>query len=272
MFLLCDHSIAHPATVEALVRNMGRMPAREETVNVGPFWEYVLRDIERADAVLVNSRFVEDTFRLAGQDRSPIHVIYLGVDDAFLAQVPRRESASGEFRLLFAGYFEKRKGAEMVMDAFERIDKMPWQLEIAGSVSPEVADRTRSFFSNPRVKYLGLLSRKDLALAMSRAEVFIFPSFAEGSARVVFEALACGCYVITTLNSGSIVEDGVHGAIVPPGDSNSLANAIEYAYQHRGTVADIGRSNASYVRAKYTQCNYGDELAILYKGLAGCSS
>jgi len=247
------------------------MPDREETVNVSPFWEHVLRDIERADSVLVNSRFVEDTFRQVGQDRAPIHVIYLGVDDSFLAQVPRRESASEELRILFAGYFEKRKGAEIVMDAFERIDKKQWRLEIAGTVSPEVADRARSFFSNPRVKYLGLLSRKDLALAMARAEVFVFPSFAEGSARVVFEALACGCYVITTPNSGSIVEDGVHGAIVPPGDSNSLAEAIEYAYQHRGRVADIGRSNALCVRAKYRQSNYGDELAILYKGLAGCS-
>jgi len=269
MFLLCDHSIAHPATVDALVKNMGRMPDRVETVKVGPFWGYVLRDIERADAVLVNSRFVEDTFRQVGQDRAPIHVIYLGVDDSFLAQVPRRESASEELQILFAGYFEKRKGAEIVMDAFERIDNLPWRLEIAGSVSPEVADRARGFFSNPRVKYLGLLSRKDLASAMARAEVFIFPSFAEGSARVVFEALACGCYVITSPNSGSIVEDGVHGAIVPPGDSNSLAEAIEYAYQHRGRVADIGRSNALCVRAKYRQCNYGDELATLYKELGG---
>jgi glycosyltransferase involved in cell wall biosynthesis len=264
MFLLCDHSIAHPATVDALVRNMGRMPLREDTVNVGVFWEYVLRDIERADAVLVNSRFVEDTFRVSGHDRCPNHVIYLGVDDAFLDQVPQRVSASGDFRVLFAGYFEKRKGAEIVMDALERIGNLPLQLEIAGRVSPEIADRARIFFSNPRVKYLGLLSRKDLALAMSRAEVFIFPSFAEGSARVVFEALACGCYVVTTPNSGSIVEDGVHGAIVPPGDSNSLAEAIEFAYQHRSAVADIGRSNALCVRSNYRQCNYGDELATLY--------
>ena len=271
MLALCDYSIAHGSVLEALVRNRGRMPTKEETVSVGLFWGHVLSDIEKADAFLVNSRFVEDTFRHAGHDRSLIHVIYLGVDDSFLAQVPKRESESGEFRLLFAGYFEKRKGAEIVMDALERIDNMPWQLEIAGSVSPDVADRTGSFLSNPRVKYLGLLSRKDLALAMAKAEVFVFPSFAEGSARVVFEALACGCYVITTPNSGSIVEDGIHGAIVSPGDSNSLTEAIEYAYQHRDKVSEIGRNNAQCVRAKYRQCNYGDGLATLYGELLGGS-
>ena len=47
---------------------------------------------------------------------------------------------------------------------------------------------------------------------MSRAEVFVFPSLAEGSARVVAMAMAAGCYVITTPNSGSVVRDGAMGA------------------------------------------------------------
>jgi glycosyltransferase involved in cell wall biosynthesis len=243
------------------------MPDPEERVNVGPFWGYILRDIEQADAVLVNSRFVEDTFRNFGYDRVPIHTIYLGIDDAFLAHVPERGSASDEFRLLFAGTFEKRKGVEILMDAMGRLDNLPWRLEVAGQVSPALVKRSRSFFSDPRVNYLGYLSLRDLASAMTRADVFVFPSLAEGSARVVFDALACGCYVITTPNTGSIVEDGIHGAVVPPGDSASLAEAIEYAYQHRDKVSEIGRNNAQSVRTKYRQCDYGDQLSCLYKGL-----
>ena len=271
MFILCDHSIAHPSVVEGLVENMGTMPRYEKTASIGPYWRPGLSDIERADAVLVNSHFVEDTFRHVGHDRSPIHVIYLGVDDSFLAQVPQRENAAGELRLLFAGNFERRKGAETLMDAMERLDNIPWKLEIAGPVFADAAERSRVFFSNPRVKYLGLLSRQDLASAMARADVFVFPSFAEGSARVVFEALACGCYVITTPNSGSIVDDGVHGRIIPPGDSSLLGAAIEYSYQNLDRISAIGRSNTVCVRTKYTQCNYGDELSALYKKLLGKS-
>ncbi|HTY24719.1 MAG TPA: glycosyltransferase family 4 protein [Desulfomonilaceae bacterium] len=271
MFTLCDHSIAHPSTVEALVKNMGRMPSPEEMVNVGPFWGHILRDIEQADAVLVNSRFVKDTFKHCGYDRVPIHTIYLGIDDAFLANVPARETASDEFRLLFAGAFEKRKGVEILMDAMGRLDNLPWRLEVAAQVSPALIKRSRSFFSDPRVNYLGYLTLRDLALAMTRADVFVFPSFSEGSARVVFDALACGCYVITTPNSGSIVADGIHGAVVPPGDSASLAEAIEYAYQHRDRVSEIGRNNAQFVKTKYRQCDYGDQLSSLYKGLLGQS-
>lgn len=269
MFILCDHSIAHPATVEPLVRNMGRFPTREEMADLDPFWTYIMRDIEQADAVLVNSRFVEETFKHAGFRRSPVHVMYLGVDDAFLAQVPQREFASDTFRMLFAGSFGKRKGAETLIDALGFLNNLPWRLEIAGPLDREMVDRHREFFADARVSCLGLLSRRDLAKAMSGADVFVFPSLAEGSARVIFEALACGCYVITTPNSGSIVEEGVHGSVVAAGDSSSLACAVENAYHSRDAISVIGRNNARLVREKFTQREYGNHLANLYQSVLG---
>jgi glycosyltransferase involved in cell wall biosynthesis len=104
---------------------------------------------------------------------------------------------------------------------------------------------------------------------MLAAPVFVFPSFAEGSARAVFEALACGCYVITTPNSGTIVEQGVHGALVPPGDAERLAEAIAEADRDRTGVAQIGRRNAELVAAHFRQSNYGDGLESFYVGLTG---
>jgi glycosyltransferase involved in cell wall biosynthesis len=243
------------------------MPAREEMVNLSPYWSHILRDIEQADAVLVNSQFVKDTFEHAGHRRSPVYVVYWGVDDAFLKHAPQRTERMSDLRLLFAGNFEKRKGAEELMGALEQSDHS--RLEVAGPISPELKERSRGFFSGSRVTYLGLLSRTDLAAAMARADVFVFPSLSEGSARVVFEALACGCYVITTPNSGSIVEQGVHGAIVPPGDSSALADAIEYAQKNRDEVSRIGMNNAQLIRTSYRQSSYGDKLCSLYKQVLG---
>lgn len=271
MFVLCDHASPHPYAEEHLVANMGKMTGGKKGTKPSAFYGPALSDMEQADAILVNSRFAQSTFREIGYDRIPVHMIYLGIDDAFLAHVPDREDATDDFRLLFAGHFERRKGAEALMDAVERLDNISWRMEIAGPISPDLADRSRRFFANPRVKYLGMLSRGDLATAMARAQVFVFPSLSEGSARVVFEALACGCYVITTPNSGSIVEDGIHGGVVPPGDSVALAEAIQYAYQHRDKVSSIGKKNADCVRAKYRQSAYGDELSSLYQRVAGTS-
>ena len=103
---------------------------------------------------------------------------------------------------------------------------------------------------------------------MLEIPVFVFPSYAEGSARAVFEALACGCYVITTPNSGSIVEDGVHGALVPP-DPEAIAAAIENADVDRERLARIGNSNAVVVAERYRQADYGEGLERLYRRLSG---
>lgn len=66
-----------------------------------------------------------------------------------------------------------------------------------------------------------------------RADLFVFPSLAEGSASVVFEALAAGVPVITTRAAGSVVEDGREGLIVPERDPEALAAAIHQIVSDR---------------------------------------
>src|SRR5207253_238786 len=97
---------------------------------------------------------------------------------------------------------------------------------------------------------------------------FVFPSLAEGSARVVFEALACGCYVVTTPNAGSIVEDGLHGALVAADAPGPLRDAVAAAAADRERIAAIGDANAGLIASRYRQADYGDALAALYARLA----
>ena len=103
---------------------------------------------------------------------------------------------------------------------------------------------------------------------MAAADVFVFPTLAEGSARVVFEAMAAGCFVVTTANAGSIVEDGVHGRLVAPGDPMALAAALRATAGDRETVARIGRANAALVARDYRQAEYGTRLFELYERLS----
>jgi glycosyltransferase involved in cell wall biosynthesis len=59
------------------------------------------------------------------------------------------------------------------------------------------------------------------------ADVFVLPSIVEGSATVTYEALMSGVPVICTPNTGSIVEDGVNGVIIPTRSANALTEAIQ---------------------------------------------
>lgn len=280
MHVLCDHAIAHPTLLPELITNRGRS-VRLESGSAGdgqpvgrllPTEQAILADIDRSDSILVNSDFVKDTFLACGWPSDRVHVIYLGVDDNFLRGLENvqssRPAAAGTLRLLFAGRFERRKGADLICEALAGLDTVSWELVIAGPVMPDIQARHERFLDDPRVKLLGTISRAQLAKEMLAAPVFVFPSYAEGSARAVFEALASGCYVITTVNSGTIVEDGIHGALVPPDDRDALARAIVAANANRRQIAEIGARNAALIADRYGQRAYGDALALLYTELS----
>lgn len=268
--LLCDHSTAHPLLIDFLVRSGGVFPGQDQiencSKNLSSLCRKMLSDINLADHIVVNSDFVKDTFLVAGHSRDNVSVIHLGIDNVFLNYIRSFASSSSDWqvRLLYAGAWIKAKGVGALLDA---VNSVACSVDIAGS-SPDDIIRVTPGVNFDLVRSLGYLSRRSLALAMMRSSIFVFPSFCEGSARVVFEAMACGCYIITTPNSGSIVEDGVHGAVVSPGDSVELASAIEYAITNPRLVADIGLRNRDLVFAKYTQEKYGQAILDLYGSLA----
>lgn len=267
MVTLCDHSIAHPTALSELVGS-----SVGDGVPVAPILEAVLSDIGKADYVLVNSDFVRRTFIDQDYPADRIRVIYWGVDDNFIEHIPDHPLPSHgmrrQLKMLFVGSFNRRKGAHVLLSSLEQLYEFPelgpWELDIAGPVETDIPKRTIGMLKNLPVRFLGPMGRREVAQRMAEADVFLFPSLAEGSARVVFEALACGCYVITTPNAGSIVKDGVHGALVPPGDARALTAAIRAAAARRQSVAAVGRHNAQLVRSEYRQRHYGEALDELY--------
>ncbi len=264
---LCEHSIVHPLS-------LGRLVGKPAAGLTRP-WRTVLRDIEGADHILVNSDFVKSTFLEHGWEPERVNVIYRGIDDAFLAALPEQRAEphdDGTIRLLFAGSFEPRKGADALVAALSRLHDVSWQLAIAGAIAPESRNTHRRFLADRRVSILGTLPRGRLAEVMAASDVFVFPTLAEGSARVVFEALASGLFVVTTPNAGSIVEDGVHGALVPPHSPEALTDALRRAAPDRDALHAIGRRSAALVQERYRQRDYGRALVDLYARLDEATS
>ena len=261
---LCDHSIAHPAVLEYLVTHRGRLPPTGESGPIDRNWRAIEADIDRADRVLANSDFVKSTFIHQGWDAGSIDVIYLGGDDEFLSAIPERAPHDGPLRLLFAGSFSRRKGGPELAEAMRHLGDVAWRLDLCGPVDPDAATAFRRLGADPRVTYHGVLPAPDLAMRMAAADVFVFPTLAEGSARVLFEALAAGCYVITTPNGGSIVADGEHGRLIPPGSTQDIVEAVRHAAGDRDRIARTGARNAALVRESYRQADYGARLFGLY--------
>jgi glycosyltransferase involved in cell wall biosynthesis len=273
MVTLCDHAIVHPLVIDELVENRGRLRHGQDTARprlpTDTHWQAKVADLAQTDAVIVNSDFVRDTFISVGWPAERVHVAYLGVDEGFVRGLGpvTREVPRGPLELLYAGRVEPRKGVDVLFGALAELDDVDWRLTLAGPIEQAVERAHRVFLEDRRVRQVGTVLRTRLRDLMLGTPVFVFPSYAEGSARVVFEAMACGCYIITTPNAGSIVEDGAHGALITPGSRDELIAAVRAADRDRARLAAIGTRNAALVRERYRQKHYGDRLSEIYDAL-----
>ena len=243
------------------------MPPLGQPDHLSRMWNSILKDIDQADYILVNSDFVKNTFTHFGHDPSRIFVLYTGIDDRFLSLIPKRTYRSltdKPVRLLFAGDMGARKGGQVLLRALSRIRDLSWQFEAIGSIDSNFRNEFQDYFADNRVTVTGHLPWAELAERMSMADIFVFPSLAEGSARVVSMAMACGCYIITTPNSGSVVQDEVHGKVVMPGDVDQLEIALRQALLNPDMIPFVGRKNADLIKSSYTQHDYGEKLITIY--------
>ena len=272
LITLCDFSTVHPNLMSHLVECQGQLPEEVPACTPSLLFQLILRDTELADHVLVNSDWVKRTFMHQGWREENISVAYLGVDNSFLSALDSHKGAyascdSKTMHFLFAGSFIRAKGADVVCKAFSSPNLSGWKLSVAGAVPSWVHEEFPAFSRDPRVSFLGTLPREELARTMTSADVLVFPSLSEGSARVVFEALAAGCYIITTENSGSIVNNERHGTLVAPASVEHLRHAIASAISQPYRIKHEGANNAATVRQSYTQHHYGERLCEIYDTL-----
>jgi glycosyltransferase involved in cell wall biosynthesis len=265
---ICDHSIVHPLLLEPLIEQQGRFP-EGALAPVKGFWRNVLADINEADEVLVNSDFVAKTFEAVGFDRSRIKIAYQGVEDKFMARLPRERiyrgvESSAPLRLLFAGGITQRKGINILQEVLVKFPNLPVTLDIAGSLPSHNVAQYALLMNDPRVRFHGMLGQNALAELMSSTDVFVFPTFAEGSARVLFEAMAAGCAVITTENAGSVLIDGHGGFLIAPGSVEALSDALKAAVSNGDRIGQMGIHNHALIRNNYTQKHYGDQIEKVY--------
>jgi glycosyltransferase involved in cell wall biosynthesis len=136
-------------------------------------------------------------------------------------------------RVLFAGAAELRKGIHILADASDILAQRGRKCEfiVAGAASSMVTSHPRA----RSLRFLGRISVPELRTQFESADIFAFPSLAEGSAGVTYEAMACGLPIVTTRAAGSIARDGIEGRIVSERNSLELADAIEEIVFDRGS-------------------------------------
>jgi len=128
---------------------------------------------------------------------------------------------------------------------------------LAGPVdfdSPDFLDEDEivEMCESNKVQFLG--SRSDLKDLLAKTDIFVLPSYyAEGIPKVLLEAAACGCAVITTDHPGcrDAIVSGETGMLVPPKDSTALENTLSYLLSDRGLIKSMGKSGRQLAVQKF---------------------
>jgi glycosyltransferase involved in cell wall biosynthesis len=188
--------------------------------------------------------------------RSRIYEVNLGIDIQRFSVVPKPRD--GRFRVLFVGTITYRKGVELLLQTFKRLNLPNAELTLIGPVSDG-----RELLSQcaGSIRHIPFLHHEELVHHYQQADVFVFPSYLDSWAQVVLEAMACGTPVIVTENTGAkdaVAQGG--GFIVPAGDSQALAEKIQYIYDKRPEVDRLG-AEARCVAEQYTWENYYEQVA-----------
>ena len=125
--------------------------------------------------------------------------------------------------LAFAGRLTRAKALEVAIGAVEQVDGVT--LLVAGEGEERAALES---LAGERVRFLGALPRERVLELFAAADASVLSSSWENFPHAVVEALAVGTPVIATRVGGvpEVVEDGVNGLLVPPGDAAALAEAV----------------------------------------------
>lgn len=217
-----------------------------------------------ADRVVVTTEAMSGTIQdRYGIDPAKIRVIPNFVETDRFRPLP---AAARKNVLCFVGRLERQKNLFALLDAIQDMDV---DLLIAGNGSLKPALLERSKQIKPNVEFLGSVSHEQLPALLTRASVFVLPSFIEGHPKALLEAMSCGLATVGADVPGirELIQHRETGYLcgLTPGE---IHDAIQQVLTDPGLRARMGRNareqiinSVSLNRVVNLELNMLDELA-----------
>jgi glycosyltransferase involved in cell wall biosynthesis len=180
-------------------------------------------------------------------EESTTIVIRNGVELPDTEPPPRR---AGPCRIVAVGRLQAPKDALTLVRALAALPADAYEVLVVGEGPdrPDVEDEVRRLGLDSVVQLAG--TRTDVPQLLAASDLFVLSSRSEGLPLSILEAMAAGLPVVATSVGGipELVVDGETGFLVPPGDPQSLAGAIErlvHDPELRRRLGTAGRSRAA---------------------------
>ena len=226
--------------------------------------------LARFPRVIAVSGSVRDELVQAGAKPERVTVVLNGIDHSVFVRHPgsvasiRHEFGYGEDETVIGavGRLDFEKRFDLLIDAFASLhDRWPrLRLAIAGEgkCRADLEAQIERLNLGSSCRLLGL--QGDVARLHHTIDLFVQSSIREGTPNAVLEAMALETPIVATNAGGTaeLVEDGVHGLIVPPADVAALANCIERVLVHREEART--RARAARLRVE-TDLSFATRMA-----------
>jgi len=204
------------------------------------------RLFERADAVVVLTEWARRAVEANVGVSQKLHLNRLGVASRRFERKERRQPSQPP-KFGYLGRPDPIKGVWVLAEAVSLVRRdLDFTLELRGAFGEEDVRRFRSLARNdPRVRFEPAVPPAEVPLVLEGYDVLLCPSLAlEGGPTVALEAHAVGTPVIGSRIGGlaEILEDGVSGLLMPPGDAASLARGMERVLTDGGAALERFRT------------------------------
>lgn len=168
---------------------------------------------KRATKVItVSNSAREDIIKLYKMDTAKVQVVYNGVDTNFFTpitnmnvkEIVRKKYGINGRYILFVGTIQPRKNLFRLLHAFARLNTeidFDYKLVIAGKegwLSRELFREVSKLNLKEKIVFTGYVADSELPFLYNAAELFVYPSIAEGFGIPPIEAMACGTPVVAS--------------------------------------------------------------------------
>jgi len=221
-----------------------------------------------SEALNTNSYSLAEHFK-SFQPKAKLNVIYTPVEinDFKISEKLKVKGVSDkDFIIACIGSLQKRKAQDDAIKAISIAKKhIPnIKLLIVGEGTEKYKNYLKELTLNLNVKdkviFVGF--RKDISPILSKSKILLMPSWKEPYGRVVLEAMAFGIPVIG-VNSGGTKEqivDGITGFLVPPKNSEKIAERIIYLYKNPKIAKKISKNALEQVKKENNPKNYAKKI------------
>jgi glycosyltransferase involved in cell wall biosynthesis len=242
------------------------------------------RMLASCDAVVVNTSH-EGQFALE-RGAARVKVAGVGIDPKAFEQRNgneiRERYSLGRFPVVgFVGRQIKKKGAFKLIEAMRQVWR--WNKEVrlvlAGPRPSHETDiaaliENLSESQKKRIVQIGTFDEKHKAGLFDAFDVFALPSTEESFGIAYLEAWACAKPVIGARigSTQCVIDDGVDGLLVDPGDPGDIARALITLLSNRDTRDRMGRSGYAKTMAQHTWDKVTDRVERVYLDLVAAKT